>query len=312
MRTSLKVVFAILLLLAVGSELAHRVVYTAQAEGFMPPTSRQMKVDEAVPEVKSAIVDKTNFSQPQNLSASAGESQQSATSSAVRNRLPEQVPVNTTIDEFREIYTQFTQQYIQPGWLHLIYREEHPAADGPNETDYGITVPEPFILEHWYLLNGSGQVTQGVSLMRDVSGNIVQVSVYRDRVWRNLTLGTDMPVDSSPAVRLDGWYLTQMEDAYATGGQAYRTDASIDGKPIIQFTQTEEFDPPILLYGYPCPIKQAKKLAYVNPVSNEISIIETHFITSNGDEVTFSKTILLTIENIKPPDEILTYLEETK
>ncbi len=315
MRNSVKAGISLFLVLAGLAGLAYRLVYSVQAEETIPRSAGLTGMRTSVSKGNGAVVERAAGLAPQ-LQEAASEvdaaRSHAVDPSSIRNRLPETIAASPVIDEFRRLYTEFARQYVHAGWLHLVYREEHPAADGPNETEYGITIPATYLTENWYLLDGNGQVVQGVSFMRDVNGGLIQVSVYRDKVWRNATLGTEMRVESAPVVRLDGGYLAQMEDAYLEGGTIGRMESVLDGKAILRFEQTETFAPPILLYGYSRPVRQARKIAYVSPSDGQILLGETHFVTVNGEEVTFLRTILLRIENTAPPEDVLAYLADTE
>ncbi len=273
-----------------------------------PDTARQLNLEEAVPvHTQENIVEETGLTQAE------PESKLTSSTSASRDRLPENIPSDPVIDDFLALSSKFAAQYIKPGWLHLVYREEHPDLEGSSEIpEYGLAIPSTFISEMWYLLDANGLIVEGVSLMYDEVGQLIQVSVYRNRVWHNLTIGENMSVESAPRVRLDGRFLLHLEEAYDAGGQLTETEVLVAEQKLLRFTYEETFDPPIILSSSPKPMRQAQKSAYVDPDSGALLILETIFTTFSGQELVTLRTTLLTIENILPPDEILIYLEQIK
>jgi hypothetical protein len=83
-----------------------------------------------------------------------------------------------------------------PGWVLLI--EQHydsPMATVDSETGEVINTQGDFLREVWALLNEEGLVTQQVTVIRDMQGNELQVSTWRDGVSRNLTLGMEQEME---------------------------------------------------------------------------------------------------------------------
>ena len=83
-----------------------------------------------------------------------------------------------------------------PGWVLLI--EQHydsPMATVDSETGEVINTQGDFLREVWALLNEEGLVTQQVTVIRDMQGNELQVSTWRDGVSRNLTLGMEQETE---------------------------------------------------------------------------------------------------------------------
>ncbi|VAW42938.1 hypothetical protein MNBD_CHLOROFLEXI01-4054 [hydrothermal vent metagenome] len=74
----------------------------------------------------------------------------------------------------------------QNGWLYMkvLYDRE---LDGGGVLPNGVPIPQDYISEQWYKLSDGSSVTQMVSFMWDLEGNLVQVATYRDGYWRNFS-----------------------------------------------------------------------------------------------------------------------------
>lgn len=315
MRKFLFVLIAATILFALGaSEWLSRAGYGAQssAQANVPPpaSARQLSNEEAVPSQGEQFAGKgeTGIAEDEVFSVQDTTGVSSTNSKAL---LGEEVPSDPAIDNFGSLYTQFANQYIKPGWLHFVYQEEHPEAQSSAEYN-GITIPATFVLDTWYQLDSSLSVVEGVTIMRDEAGQIVQVTVYRDRVWHNLTMQEDFSVEQSPSVRLDGRFLAQLEDSFTNGGKISQTSVASNGQELTLFQYEETFDPPIVLNDLAIPVKKGQRYAYFDPISGHLAMLETVFTTLNGKEIMTLRTSLQLIENINPPNEILAYLEEIK
>ncbi|GEM_PF-5262554 len=320
MRNFAKILIVSLLLLLAAGEWLYRSGYGARAGNAPPVTEPQLSVAAAAPVQKQSASNQQGVAleSASGLVAASMTTQSAAISSpsSIQNRLPENIPANPIIDEFRTLYTQFASQYIQPGWLHTVYQEEHPAAEGPADTEYGISIPPTFLFETWYQINASNQVVEGVSLMRDLSGQLIQVSVYRNKVWHNLTINENMTVDRPPSLRLDGRFLLHLEDAYSRGAQLSKTGVLVENQNLIRFTYREVYDTPLVVRitdASSIPAQETSRSAYVDPTDGRVVVLETMFKTISGQELVTLRTILRTIENVSaPPAEILEYLGQVK
>jgi hypothetical protein len=217
------------------------------------------------------------------------------------------------MDSFRTLHTKFYKSYIQPGWLHFIYREEHPFGGNTGVMYNGEPLPNTYLQETWYRLDENRMVVEGVFLLKDEIGEIMQVTVFRDSAWHNLTTGETFPTDKAPSIQLDGHFAQKLETAYIEGGQLTQTETLFEGKSVVVFSYEKTFTPPLVLDNYPEPVQQVRGNAYVDPINGAVLVLERIFWNTRGQELVALRTLLIKIEtNVNLPGEILKYLEEVK
>jgi len=145
--------------------------------------------------------------------------------------------------------------------------------------------------------------------MRDLSGEIVQVSVYRDLTYHNLTVDDEVSVKKDPDFKPDLDFLANMSTVYEYRGKVNQSEASLDGRRVLVFTYKETHDPPLLLDDFSQAVIQFRGRAYLDPESGAFLALERVFVPANGKEYIVMRTKRLTIEfAANPPEEILAYL----
>ena len=165
------------------------------------------------------------------------------------HRLAEVIaPPHPAIEQFKDLYLPWAAQFLHSGWLHTIRQTEHPDKESPLAMlSNGVQVPTAYLLENWVLTDGDGKAIQGVFLMRDLSGEIIQVSVYRDLTWHNLTVDEEVSVKKATDFKPDFGFLANMSTVYEYGGQVFQSEAPLDRRRVLVFSYEETHDPPLLL-----------------------------------------------------------------
>lgn len=317
--STMKRTFSILLALAVllslaASEWLLRIGYGAHesvyADALPAASSRQLSDEEAVPPVDL----QTQHNQPSQRPAAASASSQSSALLPKEDRLGERVPPsNPIVDEIRARFEHFASQYKKPGWLHTIDKVEHPNQQSTDGIAYkNIVIPPTFILEDWYHLDANLNVIESVTFMYDEKGQVVQVSVYKDGVWHNLTLHEDDPQEEKVHL-VDRWFINGAAEVAGNSGQVFKSPVIVDNRSLVRYGYVDKFDPPILFHDLSAPVKAARKTIYFDDLNGRPVMEETIFTTVNGDEITTMRTTFQLIENTTtPPEEILHWLEEVK
>jgi len=97
--------------------------------------------------------------------------------------LEDQHPV---LAELRALYQLRSHTYFQgPGWVHLHSREIFEESLGTLPD--GTVIPAEYQVDDWFELDQNGLVVRAVSRQLDLSGNILQMSLFKDGRWTNLT-----------------------------------------------------------------------------------------------------------------------------
>lgn len=94
-----------------------------------------------------------------------------------------------------------------PGWIHTIEQVNDGSMTtvDPESGDVVNLPKTDFQVEVWALLDDEGLLLSRVSQVRDLDGNLLQVTTLRDGVLRNLTLQEKVVFDGQPApLRLGG------------------------------------------------------------------------------------------------------------
>lgn len=318
-RLKFTAILLLLFMIILGAELIFRLGQSVWAGPSSVDSG--VSIEEVVPLKQiQRVEEKVDLPQvkQENIIVSASVAQKPASNSATltrSNRLGENVPPpHPAIEQFKDLYVPWATQFLSSGWLHTIRQTEHPDKESPMARLHnGVQVPSTYLQEDWVLTDGEGEALEGVFLMRDLSGEIIQVSVYRDFAWHNLTVGDEIPVKKAPDFKPDFGFLSIMNTVYESGGQLTQEEASLDGRMVLLFTYDETHEPPMLLDDFSQAVKQFRGRAYVDPESGAFLALERIFVSTSGKEYVVNRTKRLTVElAASPPEEILAYLEEVK
>jgi hypothetical protein len=102
----------------------------------------------------------------------------------------DQIP--TTLAELKARLEAWRDSLLdEPGWIHQQQRILLGGGTLPN----GRSIPDPYVMDEWYLVEADGRVRAAVNRMLDEAGEVYQVTVYRDGAWSNLTFGGEVVPD---------------------------------------------------------------------------------------------------------------------
>ncbi len=316
MRISFKILVVCVLLLLGGATFLYRFGKSTLANESPPVSARQISIEEAIPSrQRQALSEGMTLMQVEKDLASSSQAQESAANLFPSPRsilLAEDVqPPNPALENFKALTSRFSDQHALPGWLYVSYRVEHPDVESPMGTlPNGVEIPNVSIADTWYQLDANRRIMAAVSLMYDESGQLIQVSVYKDLVWHNLTIGESFPEESAPSLSLDGHFLARLRGAISEGGQLAQSEITLEGNKVERFSYEIAFDPPRVYPHYPQLIAKARGQAKVDPDSGAVLVSEQIRVTTNGEELIILRETLLAIEaNTTPPQDILAYLE---
>ena len=197
-----------------------------------------------------------------------------------------------------------------PGWLHIVYRVERPQIGFSAGTlSTGQDIPSGFDYDTWYQLDASGEVAAVVNQMLDLDGNIVQVSIYKDGAWQNLTLGED-PYQGTAIVALDFGFIRDLGMASNYGTHLARQESmSPDGHTIVTFELRDTFTPPQRFDGDSTEVAAISKSVSVDATTGQIVGGDQFNTLANGDVQLTEHAEYITTEHVsEAPTTIVDYL----
>lgn len=212
--------------------------------------------------------------------------------------------------DIQALVTQWSETMLKgEGWLHVVAhhtRDKEESSPLPN----GQTIPLNYISETWYHLSDQGQAVEVIAFMRSEDGDPVQISTFRDNMWRNLTVGEKWA--GAP-------YTPRLDLGFSTlAGRAHEWDCTLSqqtttsaGKPVLQFTLREEFDSPLQMEGYAQPAVAAERRASFDVHSGALLLLERILVTVEGEEHIVERVGPITSEyGVVPPAEVLALLQQ--
>ena len=194
-------------------------------------------------------------------------------------------------------------------WIHVVelhQRNKETAGSLSN----GQQIPLNYILETWYHLNGAGEVFEMVNMMKSENNEIVQVSIYADATWQNLTVGETWQGDP-PALNLDYGFSNDLAMAPSWGSTTSREENTLsDGTSALIFSIRDKFDQPTKIEGHEKLIIRGETRVHFDAQSGALLSLDRIFVAENGERYYAEQMKVLTFEKSDPPsDDVLKYLE---
>jgi len=212
-------------------------------------------------------------------------------------------PSKLAADELKAITTQWSNSLLQgAGWVHLISQHTSDQDEGGTFPD-GRPIPLSYIMDEWYQLDEQNQVVAVISIMKDHSGQPVQVGTFREGIWQNLAFGTKSEGEAD--LYLDFGFSKNVEQAMVRGNSFVRYEALVGDQPVVTFAIGENFDQPLNIMGYTKPVISVENQATFDLKSGQLLSLERVFVMNNGEQRVAEKTIVLTMERATtPPTEV--------
>lgn len=201
---------------------------------------------------------------------------------------------------------RWADTYHKAGWIHVVMHQTIDT-DMENIIPDGQPAPNDFITEDWILLDGKGQEIQGVFLQRNTSGEIVQISILRDKFWHNLTFGDTIPAPDNLIYTLDFGF---PEVADRLKNELRKTTETIKGKQLIKYSAKENYATPFKILVFNSEVVSLDTQVFYNE-NGQVELYQTVFSLQDGSERKSSMVEVLTFEQMAaPPAEILNYLNQ--
>lgn len=194
-------------------------------------------------------------------------------------------------------------------WIHVVeLHQRNKETAGSLST--GQPIPLNYILETWYHLNGEGKVFEFVNMMKSETNEIVQVSIYANAIWQNLTVGETWQGDP-PTLNLDYGFSNDLAMSPSWGSTVNREENMLsDGTSALVFSIRDEFDQPTKIEGYEKLIIRGETRVHFDAQSGALLSWDRIFVDENGEQFYSEQMKVQTFEKSDPPpNDVLKYLE---
>ncbi len=204
--------------------------------------------------------------------------------------LEDQHPV---LAELRALNQLRSQTYFKgPGWVHLHSREIFEESLGTLPD--GTLIPAEYQVDDWYELDENGLVVRAVSRQLDLSGNILQTSLFKDGSWANLTTRESWEQPPYELQPLDYAFTDLAISAAKTGKSLTRQAVNFEGNYV--------GDQYLIQDG------EVRWESVYDPATGKQLNFLTWQVLSEGLQLV-SSVVIETLENtVSPPAEILDLL----
>mgnify|MGYP001112394238 CR=1 FL=1 len=211
------------------------------------------------------------------------------------------------IEEMQTLTTRWENAVLQvPGWFHIVTQHDRNK-DQVGNLPNGQPIPLDYVSDTWYQLNDKGVTVAVVAMMKEMGGQLVQVSTFRDGIWRNLTLNEKWPGEAFTP-RLDFGF--SKEVAQIQPSALNRQEETIAGRSVLIFTIHDDFARPIQMEGYKKPMTNADISAAFDPQTGQMLYLERVLVTVEGERWVSQRVDVLTVERTEPPPNTLTFLNQ--
>ncbi len=222
-------------------------------------------------------------------------------------RIPLQsTPESTDAEAIMEEVNALVDGWEQPllaaaGWLHIVEHHDRNL-DNPGVLPDGQPIPEDYIKDAWYLLDGRGMVTGAVVRMKTLQGGVVQEALFSKGKWSNLTAGEERR--SGPfKLRLDFGFSENLSRVMRWSDAVSRRETTIDGSTALVFViENKTTAGPLTWPEAPVTLETR---AYFSADTGQFLLLEVVERHADGVEQPITRVRYLTIERGDPPDDVL-------
>ena len=211
------------------------------------------------------------------------------------------------VAKVKQLISKAEKQYLSEGWLHMSSSTKAFSTEQQTFPD-GSPIPTEWTNESWILLDKHGDAIKAVSVQDTGNPQLLQISVYENGAWTNISLGmTSEPEKYHPT--LSGGILDTASNYKDI--VKFSTDSSVvNGQNTFVFTTEENLNMPVS--------DASNKQIYGNVVkyyfaesSGLLVQIENYNINSTGT-LEISQRILTNVTEkvTEPPANILAYFTQ--
>lgn len=234
---------------------------------------------------------------------------ETAKQSSAENELEDQESVaNTSTPDAATLLQNMVQDFenntfSQSGWLHYVYYQE-------SEVSNGVALPQNYFVDGWYLINEAGIVTQDVVSYYDDAGNLNQRGIFKDNTFINLSTKEEMETEGPYKLKLDLGVTKYMLEMQTEGSILTHEFSTIDEKPVVKFSITENYAKPTIFGNSSQPVESVRMTILFDQATGAISEMEYVYIMVDGTEELFYKVQLSTLAWGDLPQEFVQLLED--
>lgn len=223
-----------------------------------------------------------------------------------QNVSPETEQEQLALSEQVQLLTEnWANKNLKAGWIHVVTHQTLDYDVATTAPD-GKPAPNDFIMDDWILLDDQNKEVNGVFLQRTNSGEIIQVSVLKDKTWFNLTFGDVIPAPDDLVYALDFGF-PQVADRLKN--ELKKTTETINGKELTKYSAKEIYTSPSKVLEFNSAVNSIDTQAFFN-AEGQLELYQTVFSLQDGSERS-SMVEVITFEQVAaPPAEILDYLNQ--
>lgn len=207
------------------------------------------------------------------------------------------------------------KEYLTEGWLHISSKTES-LSDTQNLLPDGSPAPTKWTDDLWVLLDSKGSAIKAVTIQDTGDPNTTQISVFKNGIWTNISLGitSSQPETYSPS--LDSGFLDSAK-TYKQIVKLSSEQTTLDnGQSVVIFSIEEKYKNPLKI-GKDTKDKKAKEIyggvsQFYFAADTGLPVrTENYVIDSNGVLDLVQRIQVDTVEKVNiPPDDILKYFSQ--
>jgi len=225
---------------------------------------------------------------------------------------PEQLAKNAAVVEsVSKLIDKTTSIYATAGWVHTASKTEGFSSLSDTMPD-GSPIPMMWSTDVWLLLDEKGYVVSGITIQDTGSPSTSQVSIFKDGIWNNLTLGTTTdtgnPEDNKPYRPAD-----QILEQALTWKDVVKLEAEytvIGEERVMEYSMTSRSLKPYEIGGDGYMVMGNVLKYYLSMETGLVMMIEQYDITPEDQLKLIQRITTIVDEKVEqPPAEVMKYLE---
>lgn len=197
-------------------------------------------------------------------------------------------------------------------WVHLVFSVTSHEENGV-VLPSGQTIPLSYINDDWYFLNEAGLVEKGVFTMKDINGNILQQSAFRNNVMVNFTFADRQENIQPYPLNVDLGFEALLQEAQTKNLVIRKSDDKVKGKPSLAFSYVEKLQLPTQLSGKSVVVDSITIKGDFDKKTSDLLQLQTILNLEDGTEVVNETVLIISVDSSPiANDEILEVLEAVK
>jgi hypothetical protein len=212
---------------------------------------------------------------------------------------------NAIAEEIQALNSKWAAEFLQGGgWLHLVIQHDRNK-DKVGTLPNGQPIPMDYVEETWWQLNEKNLVVAAVTFMRDETGQVVQIAIFRDGLWHNLTFSDQPPTPGEAfAPDLDFGFSNDVVRSEAWGSRVSRGETlNAAGQKTVTFTIHDDFAKPKAMAGYEKDIVRGESRATFDAQSGQLLYVERVMVMADGETRTVERAEFVTVEHVNAPSQ---------